>query len=111
VARRRFVKITEAAEILGIGRTAAYDAAKRYRETGGAEGIAVVAVGGSLRVPVAWLEQMAGGPIELEVAPAPFTSRDVRRTDTPFSGPEPEPTRSSRRPARRSAQHQLPFTG
>ena len=87
MARRRFVKVTEAAEILGIGRTAAYEGAKRYRETNGADGIKVVAVGGSLRVPVAWLEQMAGGPIDLDidVAPPPATTLEVH------SNPNPEP--------------------
>ena len=41
-------------------------AAKQYRATGGAEGLPVVAIRGSLRVPGGWLEEMAGGPIDLD---------------------------------------------
>ncbi len=58
-----FFTVEEAAQILRIGRTAAYLAAKRWRETNGAEGLPCVAIRGSLRVPRRPLETMAGGPI------------------------------------------------
>lgn len=109
MARRRFVKVTEAAEILDIGRTAAYEGAKRYRETNGAEGIKVVAVGGSLRVPVAWLEQMAGGPIDLDADLAsPSAPAGEPRRDGIDAAP---PAKALRRASSRRVQHeQLPFT-
>lgn len=43
--------VEEAAFMLRIGRTAAYDAARRWLETNGAEGLPVVRLGRRLRVP------------------------------------------------------------
>jgi Helix-turn-helix domain len=51
--------IPEAARLLRIGRSAAYDLARRFETTGGAEGIPCVRVGGRLlRVPVDALRAM-----------------------------------------------------
>jgi excisionase family DNA binding protein len=50
--------VEEAAAILRIGRGAAYELARRYRESGGAEGLPVVSLGRSLRVPRAALERL-----------------------------------------------------
>jgi excisionase family DNA binding protein len=50
--------VEEAAAILRIGRGAAYELARRFRESGGAEGLPVVSLGRSLRVPRAALEQL-----------------------------------------------------
>ena len=47
--------VEEAAEILRIGRGAAYELARRWRETDGEEGLPVVTFGRSLRVPRAAL--------------------------------------------------------
>ena len=57
-----FYTVEEAAEILRIGRTAAYQAAKQFRQTG-VDGLPVVAIRGLLRVPRRLLEAMAGGPL------------------------------------------------
>src|SRR5262245_60127417 len=43
--------VTEAAHVLGIGRTLAYELARRYRETGGTEGLPVILIGSCLKVP------------------------------------------------------------
>jgi hypothetical protein len=43
--------VVEAAAILRIGRSLAYDLARRYEVTGGAEGLPVVRFGSCLRVP------------------------------------------------------------
>jgi hypothetical protein len=48
--------VEEAAAVLRIGRTAAYQLARRWRETGGREGLPNVALGRSLRVPRVALE-------------------------------------------------------
>lgn len=43
--------VEEAARALRIGRSAAYEQARRYLATGGAEGLPVVRLGRVLRVP------------------------------------------------------------
>ena len=55
--------VEEAAAVLRIGRNAAYDLARRWRETQGREGLPVVSLGRSLRVPRAALLRLldAGG--------------------------------------------------
>jgi len=55
-----FITVEEAARRLWIGRTRAYVEARRYLDSGGAEGvIPVIAVGRLYRVPVARLEGIA----------------------------------------------------
>jgi hypothetical protein len=92
-----FLTVEEAAEIVRIGRTAAYRLATLYLETGGAAGLPVVRYGRQLRVPRAKLEESLGGPItwpirraqpeplELPTRPPVATSRRARRDDTPPS--------------------------
>jgi len=58
-----FLTVTEAAQVLRIGRTAAYALAARYEETSGAEGLPVIRIGKQLRVPLARLEELAGGAL------------------------------------------------
>ena len=55
--------VEEAAAVLRIGRNAAYDLARRWRETDGREGLPVVSLGRTLRVPRAALLRLldAGG--------------------------------------------------
>lgn len=60
-----FLTVEEAAEILRIGRTAAYEATRRWRATNGAEGIPVVKVGGTLRVPRRKIDELAGGVVAI----------------------------------------------
>ena len=78
MATPTFLTVEEAAAVLRIGRTAAYEAARRYRATGGAEGIPVYKVGGTLRVPRHKLEEIAGGTIDL-----PVGRIDTRPTELP----------------------------
>lgn len=58
-----FLTIPEAAAVLRIGRTVAYELAARYLETDGADGLPVVRIGKQLRVPRARLEALAGDPL------------------------------------------------
>lgn len=58
-----FLTVAEAAQVLRIGRTAAYALAARYEQTGGAEGLPVIRIGKQLRVPRARLEELAGGAL------------------------------------------------
>jgi excisionase family DNA binding protein len=53
--------IEEAAQVLRIGRTAAYEAARRWLATGGAEGLPVVRLGRRLRVPCHALDRLLSG--------------------------------------------------
>ncbi len=55
--------VTEAAVVLRIGRTTAYELARRDLATGGGEGLGVIRVGGQLRVPRVALERLIGAPI------------------------------------------------
>ena len=54
--------VEEAAVVLRIGRGAAYAAARRWRATAGREGLPVIVLGRSLRVPAARLKQMLEDP-------------------------------------------------
>ena len=45
------LSVEEAARLLRIGRSAAYEQARIFRDTGGREGLPVIAIGRSLRVP------------------------------------------------------------
>lgn len=55
--------IEEAAAVLRIGRTTAYELANRDLATGGGEGLGVVRVGRLLRVRRTALEVLVGGPL------------------------------------------------
>ena len=50
--------VEEAAAVLRIGRGAAYELARQWRETNGREGLPVVALGRTLRVPRAALRRL-----------------------------------------------------
>ena len=66
---KAFLTVEEAAQYLGISRNTAYLATKRYRATGGREGLPVIKIGGCLRVPRAALERMAReGLVEFDAA-------------------------------------------
>ena len=89
--------VTEAAVVLRIGRTTAYELARRDLATSGGEGLAVVRIGGQLRIPRTALERITGGP----VAVPPGVATVPPRSDLP--APARTPTASQRRsPARRT---------
>ena len=49
---RSLLTVEEAARMLRIGRSLAYQLANRYERTGGLEGMPVIRIGGCLRVPL-----------------------------------------------------------
>jgi len=55
--------VAEAAAVLRIGRTTAYELVRRDHRTGGGEGLGVVRIGGQFRIPRVALERLVGGPI------------------------------------------------
>lgn len=101
--------VEEAAEILRIGRTKAYDLARQWRSTNGERGLPVLDFGNVLRVPRHALETMVGGALHsvgalrlVESGEPPETALAPRR--------DAVPTRPGQRPRRRprpSANSQL----
>jgi len=79
-----FFTVEEAAKVLRIGRGAAYTLARQWRTTEGKEGLPVITLGKTLRVPRAALERLCGGPLGVngEEPPAMATKpgRSRRRT-------------------------------
>ncbi len=63
----RFLTVEEAAAVLRIGRTSAYELARRWLATGGQDGLPVIRLGRSLRVPQEAIDRLARqlGPAEL----------------------------------------------
>lgn len=85
--------VTEAAVVLRIGRTTAYELARRDLATGGGEGLGVIRVGGQLRVPRVALERLIGAPVETPVTTGP-TVPSVPDTVVPLDVvPDPSPAR------------------
>ena len=91
-----FLTVEEAARILRIGRTAAYEQTRRFEDTNGEEGIPVIRLGRLMRVPRAALERWQGGPL----------SNPHREPSPPSEKPQ---RRRSRRSEPRLAQDTLPF--
>lgn len=57
--------VEEAAKVLRISRSRAYEAVATFQRTAGADGLPVIRIGRSLRVPkrslLAWIEGQVGG--------------------------------------------------
>ncbi len=60
------LRVDEAAEVLRISRSRAYEEVNRYLRTGGAEGLPVIRIGSTLRVPkwalLDWIDAQLGSP-------------------------------------------------
>lgn len=116
-----FFTVEEAACILRIGRTAAYELARKWRATDGRDGLPVVAFGRLLRVPRATLETLSGGPLATACSVTTEKSKPKPLPVEPVAPEEPLPVgrvaRTHRRPANHSRtrstssdQTALPFT-
>jgi excisionase family DNA binding protein len=81
-----FLTILEAAKVLRVGRTAAYELATRYEATGGAEGLPVIRMGRQLRVPRARLEELAGGALSDPASSVVSASPQRRLRAVPADG-------------------------
>lgn len=79
--------VTEAAAVLRIGRTTAYELARRDLATGGGERLGVIRIGGQLRIPRAALERLIGSPVT-----TPATAGDCSRGELPAVSSEPATT-------------------
>ena len=69
--------VEEAARVMRIGRSAAYQLAREYLATEGTSGIPVMRIGGQLRVPRHMLEEYIGGPITWPIPDAPVDDAPV----------------------------------
>ncbi len=105
VAVPGLLTIEEAAVVLRIGRTCAYELARQFTATGGRDGLPVIRVGCLLRVPRIALEQMIGGPITWPVV-------DLEAELSHRVAPVTSPTRrhAGFAPLSRSGQSSLPFS-
>lgn len=63
-----FLTVEEAADVLRIGRTSAYQLTRLYLDTDGQDGVPAARVGRQVRVPRCRLESMLGGPLTWPVA-------------------------------------------
>jgi hypothetical protein len=99
--------VEEAAAVLHISRGKAYELARLYLTTNGAEGLPVKAFGRCFRVPRAGLEELLGGelrsiPAPKKPAPAPVERRPAIEADSPAEPSEP-PSPARPRPRRHRA--------
>jgi hypothetical protein len=65
------LKISEVIHVMRISRTAAYEGARNFLDTGGADGIPCVRVGRSIRFPRLLLEQYLKQPITADQLTGP----------------------------------------
>jgi excisionase family DNA binding protein len=61
-----FLRVEEAAQVLRISRTSAYELARRWLESGGRDGLPAVRLGRSIRIPAAALDRLANPDIPAE---------------------------------------------
>ncbi|MDQ6697279.1 MAG: helix-turn-helix domain-containing protein [Actinomycetota bacterium] len=92
--------VEEAAEILRIGRTKAYDLARRWRSTNGASGLPVLDFGNVLRVPCHALERMIGAELHA-VGAIRIVESSEPADEQLYPSSETAPTTRRQRPLRR----------
>ena len=60
------LRVDEAAAVLRISRSRAYDAVATFQRSGGAEGLPSIRIGRTLRIPkralLEWIDAQLGGP-------------------------------------------------
>jgi excisionase family DNA binding protein len=61
-----FLRVEEAAQVLRISRTSAYELARRWLESGGRDGLPAVRLGRSIRIPAAALDRLANPDLPAE---------------------------------------------
>jgi excisionase family DNA binding protein len=61
-----FLRVEEAAQVLRISRTSAYELARRWLDSGGRDGLPAVRLGRSIRIPAAALDRLANPDLPAE---------------------------------------------
>jgi hypothetical protein len=109
------VSVVEAADLLGVGRTKAYDMTREWRANGGESGLPVIDCSNTLRVPLHPLAEMLGVEVshlvtvlrDATAEPSPADSAPSAEPPAPAAPPVLEPvtvatpkaTRNRRKPA------------
>jgi hypothetical protein len=118
------VSVVEAADLLGVGRTKAYDMTREWRANGGQSGLPVIDCSNTLRVPLHPLAEMLGVEVshllavlrdataepaaaEPAVSAAPPAATTAPATVEPIPAATPKATRNRRTPAIRANQLDL----
>ena len=101
-----FLTVEEAAAVLRIGRSKAYELAREYLATDGASGMPVIRLGKQLRVPRALLERWIGGPITWPIA----SNRTPAASPVVSIASTTRRSRPDRRNASTSQQTSIPFS-
>ena len=101
-----FLTVEEAAAVLRIGRSTAYELAREYLATDGASGMPVIRLGKQLRVPRALLERWLGGSITWPIP----TDRTPVASPVVSIASTPRRSRPDRRNASTSQQTSIPFS-
>lgn len=108
------LSVEDAAGILGVGRTKAYDMTREWRANGGASGLPVIDCGNALRVPLHPLAQMLGVDASYllallrEAVPEPAAPAiESAPTLEPVTTASPKPSRHHREAATASNQLDL----
>ena len=95
--------IEEAAHVLRVGRTAAYEQARVWRETQGQAGLPNFRMGDALRVPAAALEKMLGRPLSSIPPPRRREPSAAQTPPPPAAGGQLRELRPRPAPRRRSS--------
>ena len=102
-----FLTVEQAAAVIGIGRTCAYQLARRAADLG--EGtFPAVRFGKQLRVPRRKLEDLTGGPITIPALTNPDSTPHGQHAPTPST--DHPPTTTTVTAATEPDQPHLPFT-
>ncbi len=109
-ARQEFLTVEQTAAVCGIGRTSAYQLARRAADHGEGD-FPAVRFGKQLRIPRQKLEDLIGGPITLPTDPPTTSGPTPIPANTASSDLRVRSTTSSRpTPAADAEQPQLPLT-
>lgn len=109
-ARQEFLTVEQTAAVCGIGRTSAYQLARRAADHGEGD-LPAVRFGKQLRVPRKKLEELIGGPITLPTdPPAASISTGTDRAASPGSKTARDTSRRRSAPSATADQPSLPFT-
>jgi excisionase family DNA binding protein len=65
-----FLRVEEAAQVLRISRTSAYELARRWLDSDGRDGLPAVRLGRSIRIPAAALDRLANPDLTPEQSQA-----------------------------------------
>ena len=102
------LKVMEAAGVLRVGRTTAYDLVGKYFDTDGADGMPCLRVGGQLRVPRVLFEEWLG--FQITVWPPPEAPDDDDVTLIAPATVEPLPATVPSRRSKTAAQSSRLFS-